>query len=56
MFFCDAYADRPTSQRDKLVEEIRRLRVVDWSDDGNVDIRNRIAALEAALKALDAQQ
>ena len=53
MFFTDAYADRPTSQRGKLVEEIRRLKVALWADGNDPDLRERIAAMEAALHALD---
>ena len=48
-FFEDAYADVPPTQRGRLEQELRRLRVQSWADPSDTDLRERIAALEAEL-------
>ena len=54
-FITDGYADVPTTQRGRLAEELRRLKVQHWSDPGDTDLRERIAVLEAELAAFDAR-
>jgi hypothetical protein len=53
IFIRDAYADVPTTQRGRMTEELRRLKVQSWADPGDADLRERIAALEAELAAFD---
>jgi len=35
MFFCDGYADVPTTQRERLEHEIKRLKMMSWADPGD---------------------
>jgi hypothetical protein len=51
----DGYADQPTSQRSRLIEEVRRLKVMLLSDPSDPELRDRIADAEEALRALDAR-
>ena len=51
--FNDAYTDKPMTTRDALMERIRALKAQHWADPSDRELRERIAALEAELAALD---
>ena len=55
MFFTDAYADKPRTQRGELEQEVRRLKMQYWSDPSDVELLDRIALLEDEITALDHQ-
>ena len=52
-FFTDAHADVPHTQRGRMEQELRRLKMMHWADPGDVDLRERIAEAEAALRAFN---
>jgi len=54
-FFRDAYTDITATKRRRLVEEVRRLKMLSWADPGDTDLREMIAQTEAALRAHDAR-
>ena len=51
--FNDAYTDVPPHAARRLEQELRRLKVQHWADPCDSELRERIAALEAELAALD---
>ena len=55
LFFTDGYRDLPrrNNARAVLEHELRRLKVLLWSDPSDGDLRTRIAETEAALHAFD---
>ncbi len=56
LFFTDGYTDMPPTQRGRLTEELRRLKMLLWADGGSdADLKQRIAAAEAELAAFDAR-
>ena len=54
LFMSDAYADRPMTPHGQLEHEIRRLRLMLWSEPENkAEIEGMIERLEAELRRLD---
>jgi hypothetical protein len=54
MRFTDAYADKPTTPRDVLVERLRCLRMQSWADPGDTELRAEIEQAEDELRRFDA--
>ena len=52
-FFTDAYADVPYTQRGRMEQELRRLKMMHWADPADRDLLERIAEAEAALRAFN---
>lgn len=52
--FRDGYADKPprNNPRAVLEHELRRLKMMHWADAGDTELLERIATLEAELRAL----
>jgi hypothetical protein len=56
VFIRDAYTTQPTTPREMLVEELRRVKLQLLSDASDPDVRARIAELERELAMLDARR
>jgi hypothetical protein len=53
LFICDGYTDRPTTERERLAQELRRLRALHWGDPGDTELRRAMEEAEAELRRLD---
>lgn len=54
--FLDSYTAQPSTRRERLIEEVRRLKMLSWADPSDRDLKEQIADAERELLELDLQQ